>query len=379
MKTEQKQWTTEKGWRLFSKSELQEKPQLVLVFGGREVLKNQSRFDEIKKLYPEADIILSSTAGEILGATVADDTIALTAIRFEKTPIKIEHAAISDAEKSGEIGEELGKKLDQKDLVHAIVFSDGLKVNGTKLVEGLMRELPKDIAVTGGLVGDGSLFKETVVGLNEVPKSGKVVLLGLYGKNLRVGYGSLGGWDTFGPARTITKSKNNVLYELDGKPALDLYKEYLGDKAKDLPSSGLLFPLSLQLEGDEVVRTLLAVDENEHSMTFAGDMPEGVKAKLMKANFERLVDGASGAAGMSVEKIEKNQAELALLISCIGRKLVLKERTDEELEAVQAAVGEDVPMVGFYSYGEISPSAPTEKQCKLHNQTMTITTLREDI
>jgi hypothetical protein len=189
----------------------------------------------------------------------------------------------------------------------------------------------------------------------------------------------MGGWDTFGPERMITKSKNNVLYELDGQPALQIYKEYLGEKAKDLPSSGLLFPLNLRLptkEGhDEVVRTILAVNEADQSMTFAGTMPEGVTAQLMKANFERLINGASGAANMIKEV--KADADLAILISCVGRKLVLKDRIEEETEAIREIFGPHTALAGFYSYGEISPKTPTTNQCQLHNQTMTITTFTE--
>ena len=206
--------------------------------------------------------------------------------------------------------------------------------------------------------------------------------VGFYGSALKVGYGSLGGWDPFGLERTITRSKDNVLYELDGQPALKLYKEYLGEEqAKGLPGTGLLFPLRLRMKSGgkeaEVVRTILAVDEKEQSMTFAGDMPEGTQVSLMKANFDRLVDGAAGAASMSVESLGSNKAQLAILISCIGRKLVLKERVEEEIEAVRGVIGNEAAIIGFYSYGELCPVAATEKQCELHNQTMTITTFRE--
>jgi hypothetical protein len=228
-------------------------------------------------------------------------------------------------------------------------------------------------------VGDGAEFKHTVAGLDEAPKEKNIILIGFYGTSLKVGYGSLGGWDTFGPDRTITRSAGNVLYELDGLPALDIYKEYLGELAAELPGSGLLFPMRLHLDtktGEaEVVRTLLAVDEKEKSMTFAGDMPQGVVSTLMKANFDRLIDGAYGAATMSAEGSAHPQ--LAILISCVGRKLVLKSRVEEETEAVQSVLGEGTVMAGFYSYGEICPIAPTEKQCRLHNQTMTITTFSE--
>jgi hypothetical protein len=382
MKIEQKCWTKEKGWTMHTDPLEGVTPQLVLVFGSRSLLEDPKHYDELRTMYPESKILMSSTAGEIINTSVLDDSLVVSAIYFEKTKLEFSKANVENAEQSEEKGKELATALPKDGLVHAMVFSDGLKVNGTSLVKGLIDNLPSNISVTGGLVGDGADFKKTVLGLDEVPNAGNIILVGFYSESLQVSYGSLGGWDSFGPKRLITKSKNNVLYELDGKPALDLYKQYLGDQAKDLPSSGLLFPLNLYLKNEdggevEVVRTLLAVDEETQSMTFAGDLPEGSYVNLMKANFERLVGGARGAATMSKESFTGESPDLAILISCIGRKLVLKDKIEEETEAVRSQLGENTAMIGFYSYGEISPVAPTEKQCKLHNQTMTITTFKE--
>ena len=379
----QRHWTEKGAWTDIRRVEFQKPPQLVLAFGGREVVKSQERYDEIKKMYPESHIVSCSTSGEIIDTAVYDDSISLTAVHFEKTDLKFAQVSIDNASQSRDKGKELATSIPHEDLNHAMVFSDGQLVNGTALVEGLVKYLPENVAVTGGLVGDADRFEETVVGLDGPAKSGVIVVVGFYGSSIKVGYGSLGGWDTFGPDRVITKSDGHVLYELDYKPALDLYKEYLGEKAKELPGSGLLFPLSLKLadekgKSSEVVRTLLSVDEEKNSMTFAGDMPEGVQAKLMKANFDRLVDGASGAAEMSSGESNMENPDLAILISCVGRKLVLKERVEEETEAVREVLGSEVAMCGFYSYGEISPVAPTENQCRLHNQTMTITTFKEE-
>lgn len=210
--------------------------------------------------------------------------------------------------------------------------------------------------------------------------------IGLYGKHISVGYGSLGGWDSFGPEREITRSDGNVLFDLDGKPALDLYRHYLGEHAAGLPATGLLFPLSLRYSDREdsaqkpaggVVRTILGIDEAAKSMTFAGDMPRGGYVRLMKANFDRLIDGASDAARISVEPLQGQTAQLALLISCVGRKLVLNQRVEEEVESVREVVGAKAVLTGFYSYGEISPHKKGAA-CELHNQTMTITTFREN-
>ncbi len=382
MKINQKIWTEEKGWADIRTDSTANNPQWVLMFGGRALIEEGKRYGEVKAMYPDADIISCSTAGEISDVQVRDNSISLSAVYFNKTNLKFAQTEIKSYDQSYGVGKKLAGELIAPDLVHIMVFSDGQTVNGTKLVAGFNDVLPNTVSVTGGLVGDGYDFKKTFVGLNEHGKQGNVVAVGFYGASLKVGYGSLGGWDTFGLERTITKSKDNVLYELDGQPALKLYKEYLGEQAAGLPSTGLLFPLRLRINNNgkevEVVRTLLNVNEADQSIVFAGDMPEGVQATLMKANFERLIDGASGAGRMSIEALGDKKAELAILISCVGRKLVLKERIEEEVEAVRTELGSSVAITGFYSYGELSPVASTEKQCELHNQTMTITSFREE-
>jgi hypothetical protein len=303
----------------------------------------------------------------------------VTAVEFEKTVVKGSGLQLNRIDNSFEAGRKLAENLPKKDLVHAIVLSDGLNVNGSELVDGLIKNLPENVTVTGGLAGDSDRFNSTFVIWNDVPKKDMVAVLGFYGKNLNVGYASLGGWDPFGPERVITKSKGNVLFELDGQSALDLYKKYLGEHAKELPSSGLLFPLSLRVGNNNtpIVRTILGVNEAEQSMTFAGNVPEGAYARLMTANFDRLIDGAIDAARTSAMPLGSLNAELAILISCVGRKLVLKQRVEEEVEGVREVLGNKPVLAGFYSYGEISPFTANAK-CELHNQTMTITTFAEN-
>lgn len=377
--TAQKLWKTETGWIEIGVNNLKGSPQLVLVFGAGSLVSKPDIFAEIKVMYPNATILMCSSAGEIIDTKVTDGALSLTAIAMEKTKIVGHIVPVLKPEDSLAVGQELASMLDSEKLVHALVFSDGLRINGSALVQGLTASLPKNVNVTGGLVGDGSNFKHTFLGLDSQATEGKVALLGFYSDNLKVGFGSMGGWDPFGPERLITKSKGNILYELDDRPALELYKEYLGEKAKDLPSSGLLFPLSLTIKTNkgavEVVRTVLGVNEADKSLTFAGDMPQGTPAKLMRANFDRLIDGASGAANMSLSAIQE-KPELAILISCIGRKLVLKERVEEELDAIREKIGSGA-ICGLYSYGEIGPTIQADQQCQLHNQTMTVTIFKE--
>ena len=379
MKVEQTRWTESGGWTPHRPGQLVRDAQLVLLFGSRQVLLKKAPRQAVQEAYPAAKVLGCSTAGEICGTTVLDDSLVATAIHFERTRVKGARMAIADVADSVRAGQQLAQALDRDGLRHVFVLSDGLHINGSELVRGLREHLPADVTVTGGLSGDGDAFKETLVLWDGPPQSHMVAVLGFYGPHLKVGYASLGGWDPFGPERVITKSSGNRLYELDGKSALALYKKYLGDHAKDLPAAGLLFPLSLRVPGESgagVVRTILSVDEGEQSMTFAGDMPEGAYARLMKANFDRLIDGAVGAARTSAAALGQGGADLAILISCVGRKLVLKQRVEEEVEGVRDVLGPQAVMTGFYSYGEISPFTP-HARCELHNQTMTITTFAE--
>jgi len=379
MRLEQSRWNQADGWSTETPGKLSGNASLVFLFGSRAILQDQSILDEVQKIYPSALLLGCSTAGEICGTEVTDNTLAVTAVQFAKTNIQFKKIKVSDPDQSFLSGLRLAESLDPNGLSHAFVLSDGLKVNGSELVRGLLKGLPSNVTVTGGLSGDGSDFKETLVLCGKEAAPSIIAILGLYSSCLEVGYASLGGWDPFGPERLITKSKGNILYELDGKSALGLYKEYLGEHAEGLPATGLLFPLCLRTDDNNpgVVRTILSVNESDMSMVFAGDIPEGSYVRLMKANFDRLIDGAAGAAKTTSRGMRNSSPDLALLISCVGRKLVLKQRIEEEIESVRDVLGEKTILTGFYSYGEISPFGSNAK-CELHNQTMTITTFSEN-
>jgi hypothetical protein len=350
---------------------------LVLGFGSRDLISNPNSFDAIKNKFPNAEILLCSSSGEIYDNEVIDNTISITAISFSKTKIKTSEVDINDFSTSFEAGSSLINTFPQEDLKLVFVLSDGGKVNGSELVKGMNHTKKESVLITGGLAGDGAKFEKTYVGLNKVPEIGKIIAVGLYGDQLEVSHGSLGGWESFGLERTVTKATENLLFEFDGKNALDLYKTYLGKYADELPGSALLFPLSIKLNESEdpIVRTILSIDEKNQSMTFAGDIPVGSKVRFMKANFDRLIDAASDAASTCL-KMNNANPKLAILISCVGRKLILANRTEEEIEAVSEIFGDKTLLTGFYSYGEISPLKPMAN-CELHNQTMTITCLNE--
>lgn len=375
---EQITWNSSKGWVRPQVAVGVKNPQLVLVFASTSQFKSQEQIKSLQSMFPGAGFMGCSTSGEISGTSVQDDTIVATAVEFEHGNVSFTSVPVDSADKSYDCGKTIIDQLPKDGLKHVFVLSDGLNVNGSELVRGLRVNLPAGVAVTGGLAGDGADFKETfVLDQSGKPQSHMVTAIGLYGEKLHFGYGSFGGWDTFGIDRQVTKSKNNVLFEIDGQPALSLYKSFLGESANGLPASGLLFPLSMRTKADElpVVRTILSVNEEEQSITFAGDLPEGSFVRLMKANTDRLIQGAVKAAETTMVSDKTVSPDLAILISCVGRKLVLKQMVEEEVEGASEILGSSF-MTGFYSYGEISPFSENAA-CELHNQTMTITTVSE--
>jgi hypothetical protein len=352
---------------------------LVIVFGATSFLDQPDPIRELTRAYPTSHIVGCSTAGEILGTEITDESLVVAVTRFSATTLASVVQPIQDASASYQVGVDIAQQLSgaNLNLKGVIVLSEGTIVNGSQLVAGVNSVLPPAVVITGGLAGDGPRFERTWIIKDGKPQAGYVSAVGLYGDHIHLGHGSKGGWDTYEKEYWITKSKNNVLYEINGKPALQLYKEYLKERAAELPASALLFPLALRAKPGatkQIVRTVLGVDEAAQSMTFAGDMPQGYLAQFMRANFDGLIQGAESAALMT-EASTNRTATLMVAISCVGRRLVLKERTHEELEMVSNTLPDFAKQIGFYSYGEISPYA--SGACELHNQTMTLTAISE--
>jgi hypothetical protein len=355
--------------------------QLVVYFGARETLADATRFTELKAMFPDSHLIGCSTGGQISGDDVRDNEIAAVAMHFDATQLRLACEPVAGPIASRSAGEAIGRKLMDANLAGIFILSDGLNVNGSELVAGIAQVVGAKVPLTGGLAGDGSFFVETLVGADCAPRSHAVAAIGFYGDVVRIGHGSAGGWDVFGPHRRITKSTGNVLFELDGEPALDLYERYLGeDESKGLPGSALLFPLQIHnpQNRDEVVRTVLAIDRDARSMTFAGDVPQGWIAQLMRGNFDHLAQGAAVAARNAQKMIGEHGGNdgVALMVSCIGRRLLMGQSITDEIEVAGKELGPKLARIGFYSYGEISPHV-SSGACGLHNQTMTVTTITE--
>ncbi|ACA87455.1 FIST signal transduction protein [Shewanella woodyi] len=376
MKTFQTQWH-DNHWAQSDKIEdLDSKQTLILIFG--EIHLQPDAIAKMKSLSPNACITGCSTAGEIQGRQVNDDSLIATIIAFEKTNITMIRGVDKPDINSKELGVNLANQLNETDnLCHVLVLSDGLGFNASHLIEGMTDILGLDIQVSGGLAGDRHNFVKTHLLFNDEVTSSAVIAIGFYGEQLEVSCGTRGGWCSFGIERRVTQAENNMLVELDDENALSIYKSYLGELAEQLPASGLRFPLEISEPNKitKVVRTLLAVDEETGTLTFAGNIPTGATAQLMRSNVESLIQGSLEAGKICRHNISSSP-QVAILISCVGRKLVLKQLVEDEIEVISEELGEQALLCGFYSYGEI---APYDRGClaELHNQTMTITAFAE--
>ncbi len=354
-------------------------PTVFFLFATPPVLRDDALRSFILEKTRGRAIIGCSTAGEIANDGAHSGGISLLAVRFDKTPVRLAACPLPKAEDSIIAGQALGEQLKTEDLSAVFVLGPGTNVNGSSLADGLFSILGKQVIVSGGLAGDEMSFKLTHTICGENIYENYAVAIGLYGKNIAVSCGSEGGWRPFGPARRVTKAQDNILQELDGKPALQLYKQYLGEKARDLPASGLAYPFAILREDrtmSGLIRSALSIDHENGALVMAGDVPQGSRVCLMHADTDALIQGAAQAAAEAIRTHpgpERNGC--ALLVDCVGRRKVLGIDMDEEIEAVADSFLPGTPFAGFYSYGQISSSIG--ERPSLRSQTMTITYLTE--
>ena len=363
-------------WNLAALQELQ--PHLVLAFGSIEFFGSNGFADSLRSTFSDAVVVGCSTAGEITFDGVRERSCVVTAMSFDHTHVGVVHEQVMSVTDSKTAGQSLGRQLEAPDLCAILVFSKGLDINGSDLISGILECVSPEIPIAGGLAGDNGLFQKTAVLTPSGVFDDQVVAVGLYGNRLNTSCGSFGGWLPFGPVRKVTHAQGNMLYELDGEPVLAMYKRYLGDYAKDLPASGLLFPFEMLNENYDsvgIIRTILGVNETDGSLMLAGSVAEQGFLRLMHASPDALVRGAEQAVGAALGGVQ-SRAEFALLVSCVGRKLVMGEQTDDEIDAVVGHLPHEITVSGFYSYGEICPLQGSHV-CHLHNQTMTVTIFSE--
>ena len=353
-------------------------PQLVLVFAAPGRL-DAALGEALKQAVPGALSLGCSTCGEISSQGVDNDTTVLTAVHFDDPAIQGACTEIGHMEDSRDAGRRLAAQLAGDGLRGVLVFGQGVDINGSAMLEGMTEVLGAGVVISGGLAGDNGAFVKTQVLFDGRVSDRLLAAVGFRSPRTLLAHGSFGGWQPFGPARRVTRCAGNILYELDGEPALETYKRYLGAHADALPASGLLFPFAMldaQHDQTGLIRTILGVNEADGSLVLAGDVHADGYLRLMHASTDSLVSGAQAAANAARSALTAPGDGLTLLVSCVGRKLVMGARVDEEVEAVGEVFGQGSTLTGFYSHGEISPMLPSS-ECRLHNQTMTVTFVGE--
>jgi hypothetical protein len=364
-------WAAGTGWFPELPTPPDDNKVLAIAFGDPSVVDHPDRpMDQLIAAWAGRPLIGCSTGGQLIGDAVRDGTVVVTIMRFAATEVLCAHVDLARSGSARRAGRELAEALAEPGLAAIFVLVDGLSVNGTALTEGIADVLP-DVPVSGGLAADGDRFAHTWTVVDGELAEGHVSAVGFVGDQIEIGFGSIGGWEPFGPDRLVTRSFGNVLYELDGRPASDLYREYLGSDAGPLPAAGWRLPLCVKdLDGRTVVRSVRDVHESEGSITFVGDIAQGSTAQLMRGSVDGLVHGANVAAKQAATGNEC----VAIAISSLGRRALLGERSEDELDAALEALRDDVVLVGFHGYGELAPVDGTND---VHDQTMTITTLGE--
>ncbi|QWD89997.1 FIST signal transduction protein [Polynucleobacter sp. MWH-Braz-FAM2G] len=363
-------WTESEGWdiRLSPNPDIN----LVLVCAEHPYFKEARCYEEIRAFFPAAEIVGCSSSGNICGDLISDQDIVLSAISFSTTKISVKSTLIENDDEVERIVSDLVREFSESKPKHVFALSDGLSISGSDFTKTLNT---LGVPVTGGLAGDSDRFNTSWVMVNGPAKRHQIALIGFYG-DLKIAYGFSTGWREFGPERRVTRSVRNIVYEIDHRPALEVYTKYLGELAKELPGSGLRFPLSVtdSSSGRSYVRTLLGVNWEEMSLNFAGDVPQGSLCKLMKTEIDSLIDASVNLTN-DLHLDASKQDSLCLVVSCVGRRLVMDQIAGEEIEAIQSILGPRTTVFGFYSYGEVAPFDPAV--CALHNQTTTLTLFSE--
>lgn len=365
----------EKGW-IVSPTLLQ--ADLVICFINDHWIDSLDAYNICRQHYVRAEnILIVGSGGQIVDEHLIDDELCMVAIQWEHSTSKGFITDCTSFEQTRKVASAAAQAIMSETLRHVLVFADAQHINGTELLKGLYDVLPAHIGVSGGLASDGKTIKQSRVGLNHNPQNHKIAVIGLYGDRLQIHCSAQSGWLPFGPIRTVTKAQENKLFEADGLPVFDIYKQYINaNDAQDLTTHSLYHPLAvLNKDGsDFAIRAIVALDAEEKSLTLTCDIPQGSIFQLTHCHYKGVIAGAEEAAEQIRQHANLDHA-FVLMVDCIARRLLLGMKTEDELEVVKEVLP-NTPCIGFYSHGEIAWHR-NNNSCKLHNQTMTMTSISE--
>jgi hypothetical protein len=369
-----------------------EAPKLALVFAS-------SQFDQAsvlataqKELGPEVIIFGGSTAGEISqhGPSMSPSVVVMLIATSDD--ISMSHAHVTKANENPEAkGEELGALLAatvNENSKLALMLGDGLTVNPSAILRGLSRVLPQ-LPIAGGSAGDDGKYKQTFQYSPEGVLSSSVGMVVLHGA-LNYAVGVRHGWNAISGPKKVTKASGTVIQEIDNKPAIALYEEFIGAeqaatlKEVTLATLALSYPLGIKdsTSGEMLLRAPFYVDATG-SITCGGEVLEGSEVQLMMGTKESAVDAARHSAEQALAALGTTP-KAAIIFSCHVRDTLYasREQSKKEIDAIQEVIGHTVPLAGFYTYAEQAPINDANYNIKMcnnvnHNETIVIVLLGE--
>lgn len=362
-------------------------PSLLLVFVSTSAFHQEELVKLLQAKCPQAVLVGCSTAGEISSVSGSrDNSLVLMAlagdgIRFVPgvgTDMNV------DPRKAGRmLAEDIAKKANGEKPKACLIFPDGLAGNGADVVRGILDVFGQEFMVAGGSAGDDYHFKQTYEYLGETVLSNSVVGVGLFGE-FSFGIGVRHGWIPIGNSRIATKSQGNILYELDGKPALEIYEDYFGkdrvliDPNEPFAKLAVTYPLGIPTPNKDgyLIRDPISVNE-QGAITCAAEIPEGSEVFLMIGSREEAIEAANDAAHKALSQLQGKSPKAAILFNCIARKKLFMQKKEEEIAVIRSVLGQSVPLIGFYTYGEQAPLGGEVVTCSFHNETDVIFLLAE--
>jgi len=366
------------------------KADVIMVFAAPK-FQQQKMLDGIKSITGSVPMLGGTTAGEISPKGLSVNSVIVMGLNSKDIKFNVgigKNISKNEINAGKMLAKNVLKKASKKNASTLVMFPDGLAGDGLAIIQGAQKVLGIDFEIVGGALGDEANFKHTYQYYNGKVYDNVVVgmLISDKGK-IKTASGVRHGWESIGNRFKCTKSKGGVVYKFGNENALDFYRELLGkERGKKLPAIGLEYPMGLidekaKIEGYDYfqIRAPVGIDEKAKSVTFAASIPEGKDVTLTYSSRSTIINGSKLSA-MQAKKTLKGKTKLILMFSCVARKLVLGRRTNEEINAVRKIFGRNVPIFGFYTYGEIGPidkRVSTLKSTRWHNETVVIYVLGE--
>ncbi len=338
----------------------------------------------IGSVFLEAPLVGCSTAGEILTEGPSRRSVVVMAIRSDSLRIAT-GLSMGIRKNPLQAGRDLATRISQSKLPNPhglLIFPDGLTGNVAEVIRGIQDVLGLSFPIVGGSSADDFAFDRTYQFFHGQVFTDAVAGILLAGP-IALGIGARHGWHPLGKPRRVTRASANIVREMDKQSAVNLYETYFGKAAASLKTERLadmsiLYPLGMPIPGEEeyLLRNVLRVDPDD-SIVYAGEVPEGSEVRLMMGSKQKALEAARLAAEQAVRSIAPQTPRLGLVFSSCSRERLFGRRAPEEIASIRRTLGNNVPLVGFYDYGEQAPLTATQFHGRsyFHNESVVVVAL----